>query len=301
MKKLLKKLTPHKYICRLGYASTDSAARVYAESELAKYFSHSVESKTFASQKMNEKQTLDKELTKSVLIKSEIDLIAVKHTQSWYNKKKKQYINCAYIDREQAWNIYKSRLNLLQKEFNASYKSAVGEKDLFTKISLLTQLKEKSVEYENALDFSHTLYPASDTLYEEDKNKIASLESIITEAKNKIFFQLKINNDSLNKITSLVSASINECGYKVVKQNAPYIIQVEIDLGKSYFTDSITANPSVSIIIFGNSKNIFTYEKSCQRITGFKDAENFVDKKIYDSLENEIKASLTNELKSVLK
>ena len=135
----------------------------------------------------------------------------------------------------------------------------------------------------------------------EDKNKIASLESKITEEKNKISFQIKTVNDSSNKISSLVSNSINECGYKVVKQNAAYLVQVEIDTGKSYYSDSITANPSVSVIISGNSKNIFSYEKSCQRITGFKDAENFVDKKIYDSLESEIKSSLTNELKSVLK
>ena len=172
---------------------------------------------------------------------------------------------------------------------------------MFTKISLLTQLKEKSVEYENALDFSHILYPDADNLYEEDKNKIASLESKITEEKNKISFQIKTVHDSSNKISSLVSNSINECGYKVVKQNGAYLVQVEIDLGKSYYSDSITANPSVSVIISGNSKNIFSYEKSTQRITGFKDAENFVDKKIYDSLESEIKSSLTNELKTVLK
>ena len=295
-----------KYIARIGKGKNVEEARVYASSELTRHFSHSVKTtteakKTFVSAngKATEKERI---LEQNIFVDSSMSLFAVHYTDSFYEKNSNSYIVCAYIDRKEAWNIFESKVKQAQKEFYSHYEEIKKENSLLRKISLLKECKENSNSYLNVLDFAHTLYSTGESSYSEDRNLIASLDTQLLNAKRELSFSINVKDDKDSRIQKNISRIFSECGLNVSNIANACKVNVFVEKNKTYHgtgeQGTITANPSVSIYILDGENPLFTYEKSLNRVTGFSQAEAFVENKIYSAIEDELNSSFREEINS---
>ena len=103
------------------------------------------------------------------------------------------------------------------------------------------------------------------------------------------------------------------CVIKIIKSQAlyvgesakdsPYELLIDLDMGKIVHGETLTCQPELSISIRLNgsdSADKLSYQKSLAKQSGFTEAQAFVDRKILASAEEELKASLGEELKKIL-
>ena len=292
------------YIARIGYGENAQEARVLSEAELTSYFEHSVQTEVNSSfsQSMTGTKTSDAErtLTQKVNVKADMSLFAVKHTNPWFSKENRQYICCSFIDREEAWKVYESRVLQAEKNFLTSYKTALEEKDPLKRLFLLSKSSLPAEEYSEVLSFAHALSPKNSASYERDRDIIAKIPADMEKARLAASMKIIVSGDSDSLAERTVTQILSSKGFILKSSAAAYEVLVNVQPGKQYHQQSITAVPGVSVEITNGEESIFSYAKTLERQTGFIEAETFVDKKIYQAVEKELKSTLSSEIDKAL-
>ena len=292
------------YIARLGYGESAASAKAFSDAELARYFEHSVQTTTQASQTMTNAsgKTTSQEsvLQRNVTINSDLTLFAVGHTQPWLDKTTGQYIACSYINRREAWKIYEKKLTQSKKEFDYLYDAAIKEEDLLKKISRLKSTNSSSQTFVTRLDFAQTLYPPSEEFYTADRDRIASIQSLMESARMNCVMNMIVSGDKDNRIRRIAESFFVSENFIISSKSYVYTVSVSVEPNKTYHEQSITAEPGITVAIHNGKENLFTYNKNLPRIAGFTEAEALVDKKIYDALESELNASFAQALREFL-
>ena len=74
---------------------------------------------------------------------------------------------------------------------------------------------------------------------------------------------------------------------------------VELDMGKTVYGETLTAEPGLSISLSNGNK--LSYHKNLPKQSGFTAAQALVERKIVAAAEDEIKASFPSEFNKILK
>lgn len=294
-----------KFIARTGFGASAEEAAAFAQADISSYFSQTVVSHTEATSKMTQSGKTSEEsrsIERQVVIDSAMQLFAIHKTTPYYDKKTKKYAVCVYLDREEAFSIYEGTLIRLQKKFLSTYNTAEKETDAFKKIIRYSQCVSPAEKYSDSLDFARILYIRGAEKYSDDYDRISSIENKIISAKKSVQLNVKVINDSSNKIRNCVKDILSNDGYFISDNESKimHIVSVNINLNKHVSGESILSEPSVSINITNAQENIFAYSKNIQKISGFTEAESFLERKAYQSIEQEIQKSFLKEFHAFL-
>lgn len=292
----VEQIFPHKeYVTGLAHASNEELARTLAEANLAAYFTREINSVIKAHQKLvntgANRESIDREIT----VKSQITLAGVQHAQSWRNLGDNQYYDCAYLNRKEAFSNYQSTIISAQKRFYSFYNSALNEKDPFKKIALFNESKIAGQDYSDVLDFSLILYKSGYEKYEKDISVIAGIDEKITKAKLNISINVTTNNVG-KPYKALIEKIISDAGYSHKNSDYSYSVIVTIQADKAVFTDTIVVEPSVSVEVRNDNESILLFYKKAEQISGFKDAEKFVDMKVHKTIADIIEQEFRLEI-----
>lgn len=294
------------YIARIGMASSGAKAGVLAEGELATYFTHTVRSESTAQQKMEsaagETTTDSRMIVREVTVESLMNLFAIHRTTPFFDKDRNQYVCCAYIQREEAWKLYESQLFSSRERFFSFYKPAQNEKDPLKKMLLLKRTEDVAAEYRGVLDFARLLSPEKESRYAEDRVMMAQLERDKERAMADSVMRVVVSQDDSNRILRCVTELLAQEGFSLTdrKEKAVYEVHVVVEQNKALHDDMLTAEPGINVSIRSGAGQIFSYGKTCQRVTGFSAAEALVNKKIYAALEQELRSTFLPELRTAL-
>lgn len=293
------------YIARIGSSANAQAAATMAESEIITYFNHTVMSKTraFESRTMkDDKYSTTQNLEREVNIRSSIELFAVRKTNPWYDKQTGTYISCAYIDRNEAWTLYRPHILRDSQTFRSFYDSAAKESDAFKKIKILHNAEESAQIFADDLEFARILSPSGITEFAADSKKLAGMKEAMASARLAASMKITVKNDDGNRISRLVTSLLSGEGYYLSDREFAYLVNVNVEKNIKKHKDGddtiLTSEPGLSITITNGSEKLFSYNKSFNRISGFN--ETFVDKKLYSALEDEINESFVKEFKAAL-
>ena len=293
---------PAAYIARLGLAHSPEAAAALAESELASYFTHSVTLGTTASQQLTSDGRSSGNLTREVHIRAAMELFAVHKTEPWYDRARRRYAVAAYIDRAEAWGLYRPSLLSRREAFMAHYDQAAAESDPFKKIRLLHACQESGAAFQSDLDFLRLLAPAAEPDFAADRRRLAGLSQEMTAARLAARLCVRVQNDEEGRIERLLSAQLSGGGYYLSDSGYAYqvLAVIQPNLARhSLDGDTVfTAQPGISIAVTNGREELFSYSKSLERISGFSQA--FVNKKLYAALEEEVQKSFLKEFKAAL-
>lgn len=289
------------YIARIGTSQDEDKSLLFADAELSSYFSRQVSSEIKAVKVLTNKNGVTSDestITQNVSSKSYVQLFNVAHTTPWYDKSVKKYVCCAYINRAEAWRMYESNVIQAKQTFYSIFNKANDEKDLLKKSVLLVKCKNAANEYVVTLDTGRVLYSSGVAKYEGDRDVLSSIDQQIISAKLNSIMKVSVKNDSYNKISYVVTSILRNQGYEVSDTNYLYLVTVVVKPNKVTHKDthSITAEPGITLTINNRQETVFAYAKTTEHVTGYSDAEKFVNNKIYSALEKELNSSLSDEL-----
>lgn len=287
------------YITGIAGAATEDMAAIIADGNLAAYFSREISSITQAKQIFSNNGINDNNIEREVTIKSQIALAGVEHTKGWYNKQERLWYVCAYQDRVKAWQLYESKVIQEKSKFYSFYNAAEVESDPFRKTTLYNEAKKEGVNYSEILNFAEILYKEGYLPYSKDRIVISSIDRKITEIGLNLRMQVIVSGDIGEKYKPALEKVLSDNGYLISDKNYSYTVTAEINSNKKRFTDSIVASPLIDIQINNQNETLLTLSQFVDRISGFTEAEELVDKKVNTAITKIIQKDFAEALKEL--
>ena len=293
------------YIARIGYAKDSQTSAVMAESELGSYFSHAVHSVTIASESMSnsteKKTSVSKNLERIITVESMNRLFDVHKTIPWFDRTRKQYICCAYINRSDAWNVYERIVRDSRDKFRQFYDIAIAEKEPLRKIHALDSCDEHAADFLYKLENARLIQPGKEDVFLSDRKLAEGLELDKKAAMNSCVMYVDSKNDG-GQLSRYVTSVISGEGFSVSekKVDAAYIVFINLDYGITSHGETITAEPGLTITVMTDKREVWKYSMNLAKQSGFSEAEALVKRKIIQSAVNEVNKNFDNEFQKFL-
>jgi hypothetical protein len=260
------------YIARIGRGKTREAAEANGAAEIARFFTSRISAES--SYRLTERSesgrggtttstTLETEDT--AFVTTEINLFGIRYARDpFYNKAEKEWQTVAYLDRDEAWDVYAPRFQEQAIAFHALYEAAKAEADPFKKVLMLRTARRyaQSAEFEAAFALGQMLHPTRmNAAFAAVREETASLPRQTDEAARLSSVYIDCPADFEAAITNAFSRALAACGFPVSKtrDGAATVCAVTIEEGVQKRDLGIFYSPSLQAVFSGPSGALFTF------------------------------------------
>ena len=264
----------NEYLTAIGEGNSDSLARDDALNKLSQYFDTKVHSEGLAIRATNDSSFSSSSL-QTVSVESEADLFCVNFTDSFFDKKNAKYFILAYINKKEAAEIYRSKIEALLSSITQNQKNARNEREVFFKALLLRksaefcESAEKYIQYETALIHDDV---------EKYKPALVDMTKIFSELdslKPQLTFSITMNQKEkrFNPVFSTLAEALEKQGFSYSVNDSMYRIIADISCEEEVYETGPFVRPSLDVLIVNkNGEGLYTYSKAYGR-TGAKTME----------------------------
>lgn len=290
------------YLARLGSGATIENAQANALGQLASYFNSQIVVDTKATNQMTNKndvvsknQTLDQEIS----VVSEINLVAVEYSKSFYDKKKKKYYIVAYMNREQAWKNLEDKLNTSYEKFEGFQDMADSSKNVIMKYKYSKKANLAGEEFLTEIYKGFLINPDKRKEY---KSKISEINLKIDEnSQITVPVLIQANGDFENIISNSIANEIRNAGFSVIKENnksSSCLLNINIVSNEKIEDDVHFIYPEIHISLedFDGSKKYYSFERKWGKTAGF--SLNQAQKKAFFKISEEINGVISADIKA---
>ena len=295
-----------KYIARVGRGEDPDVAKAKALGDIASYFKAQVISETKANSKMTNKNgdiSKEQSIDQSTMIVSQMDLVAVDYSETYYSKKEKIYYVAAFIDREAAWSAYEPEILKAKNNYESLYDLALGTKEQILRYKYLYKSRDEGYSLISKLYFGFLINPSKKAEYKDTIYEISSDAIFGTLDEQDIPLYLDIQGDQGGIITSAITDIFSNFGFIIsTKQSASsnYTLTVSIDDNLLVSDDIYAIYPFIEIRLSNRDKTetFYTWNKRWTKTANFSLKQ--CQQRAYPKIAEEIKASVSEDYKSHL-
>lgn len=292
------------YLARLGSGVTIENAQANALSQLASYFNSQIVVDTKTTNTMtniNDEVQKEQTLNQEVNVVSEINLVGVEYSKSFYDKKQKKYYIVAYMNRDEAWKNLEDKLNASYEKFENYQDLADGSKDLILKYKYSKKANIAGEEFLNEIYNAFLINPAKRKEY---KSKINGINIKIEENAFIIIpISFNVSGDFENIISASVSNEFKKAGFTVntdSDKQGSYVVNLQINSNEKIEDDIHFIYPEVSLALtdVNGLKTYYSFENKWGKTAGFslpqaqKKAFQKISEELIDTLSKDIKENL---------
>jgi len=291
------------YIAVRGYGQDAVSAEHNALAGVSRYFSSRISVNTA------EKTLVTDHGSKSRLedvtrILSDTTLFAVRYTKARFNKEQKNYEVIAYINREEAWQIYAPKVQHAADTFSGLYNRGRQQVSDFMRALFLLQAREvaQSSDLLSMLQFAYALYPESINMFTDIQENLDNLSVMLKNAQAQYSIAIHCINDDKLQIAATVREILTDLGFSVTanQEAARYVCALDLTENKKELPAGIFFTPSISITIFENQRTpLFSYSKTLSRIGA--SMESAAKQRMFHAVITELRNSLPSALKQTAK
>lgn len=289
------------YVSQLAYGNNAQESKNKAAANISEYIKASVISSTSASyfyKESSDQFTENKELTSDIQITTDNNLYKIEYTNPYYYSDLGQYACVAYINREQAFNFVRPKMENARNHFSAAYYEALEKPFLLDKIIGIKNAQKLLPDFYEVFDFARAILPEKANDYEE-------VDSLATESLVKIrelsaLVLVKIEGvgdiDLLEKsgVIAELSNQLKNLGFVVgnsLQSNCIALVEVKSLITKTQ--ETFETYPEISIKIIEKGVEKISYNKRLSKVAGFD--KDTVIRRTNIALTKEIKTSFVDE------
>lgn len=215
------------YIAQRGRGKTPQAAEADAAAQIARYITSQVNTtqgyRIFSTQ-INGQETEKLETINEAAVKTEIDLFGIRYADgAFYDTARREWHAAAYIERDEAWQVYAPRIQTQADSFLNLYNAAEQEDDAFRKVLRYEAARSYSTQAEfiNTFTFGQILHPVNmNTGYAAVRSALAALPQKTDNAKRGATVYIDCTADFEERITQAFSDYFSSQGFAVTKVRA---------------------------------------------------------------------------------
>lgn len=257
------------YIAGKGYGESPTAARQAALGEVAAFFTAKVAVETKEMVEVSDSKSSSR-MRQETFVSTQTELFSVRYGEPHYLEGQKLWECVAYINRREAWEIYRQKFEPLVETFASLYRSGVAEADDFSQL----------LSYSRALDFAHhnnlsamqaftaALYPAGAAVLASSLEGLAELESQIRQTAARCSVSVVCGQDSGGLVRGAVSGRLEELGLAVAEGEAAavYHCDVTVEENVQHLAAGSFYMPEIRISIGDGRRSVHTQSISVRRV-----------------------------------
>ncbi len=257
------------YIAGKGYGESPTAARQAALGEVAAFFTAKVAVETREMVEVSDSKSSSR-MRQETFVSTQTELFSVRYGEPHYLEGQKLWECVAYINRREAWEIYRQKFEPLVETFASLYRSGVAEADDFSQL----------LSYSRALDFAHhnnlsamqafaaALNPAGAAVLASSLEGLAELESQIRQTAARCSVSVVCHQDSGGLVRGAVSGRLEELGLAVAEGEAAtvYRCDVTVEENVQQLTGGTFYTPEIRISIDDGRRSVHTQSISVRRV-----------------------------------
>ena len=268
-----KAIPSENYIHAVGEGNSVSTAKNSALNELNAYFLQTVSSESFSKQFLTQKDSdfsENADVFITVNSTSQNELILVQFTDSFFDKSSRKYYVCAFINRNDAWNVLSRRMNTQILEYKSTYSAAQKEADDFKKILILEKCRKKYEDFSKLYHSALVIDPKKAAGFDDFIKSVTENLSELNQLKSEISFLLFVEGDRQNGIQNKLEELLSKNGFTVSSSdNSTYKVYAKISWNESVFNEVYFSKPQIEIVISKNQTVLASFSASCKELSAY--------------------------------
>ncbi len=276
LKKPEKEYPKSKFLMAIGVAQTPKQAQDDALQEISLFLNAKIEVATTVLKESKSFIDGDKTLFADKVsihqisnISSNADLFCVNFTESYYDKKKKNYSVLAYINKQDAVTVYHQRILSLIDSVDSYKKYADTENEPFLAAGALQKARILSELAKTYIQTIGTIFPGEDSKYSEQLSVIKKVQEDLESYKNIMIFDFAFPDEKLRSISDKLASILEENGYRCSQKNASYKVCLNYDFIEENYDAGPFVRPNGQIEIKNaDGKSVYSYSKAYGRFGG---------------------------------
>ena len=289
------------YISQMAYGNSAQESKEKACANISEYIKSTVESSTTSSFFYKESSngvTENRELRENISISTDNNLYKIEYTNPFYYSNLGNYVCVAFINREQAFNFVKPKLENAKKTFPIAYENSLAKDSLLDKIIGIKNAQESLVDFYEVYDFARAINPTKANVYEQIDFLVK--ESLITvkELSSKVLVSIKAVGDTdlvdSSGLIAELSNQFGKLGFRVGSSNkANCIALVEVKSKITQTPNTYETYPELYVKVIEQGAEKISYSKKLSKVAGFE--KETVIRRTKLALVNEIQTSFVDE------
>lgn len=259
---------PEKYITGLGYAETREMAVSAADGNLASYFSREISSLTRATQNLSNADEAKDNLLREIIIKSNIELFGIKHTECYFDSDSKNYTVCAYISRAEAWSILTQKLSVVQNAFINGISTAESETEPFKKLLAVNHIFSQEEDFFNLYEMALVVYPKRCGTYTKTARCFAIEKQKAAVLKKNVTFFVTVSGDFSKQIKTKIESQLSKNGFTVSKDGA-YKLNATIRADVHEYNGMYSCMPQIEIFIDSSGSTVASFAAELKNFSAY--------------------------------
>lgn len=268
-----------KFISAIGEGSSEQKARAEAAAAISQYFDTKINVFTTAAEKFESVQVSGgtktagtQSLDQIIKISSSAEFFCLNYTAPYYDKKRDTFHVLAYINKQDAAKIYKSRIQVLSDSMDTFRAAAKKASEPFNSVLYMQKAIALSVLADQYIRAETTIVPSDAAGFESRLAIIKQLPLELDKYKKHSSFSVKLKGSKAEKfksLTSVVSNILEKRGYIYKDSNAHYAILIDIDADELMYEIGPFVKPSLKISVNSASDTpLYSYSQTYSRTNG---------------------------------
>ncbi len=289
------------YISQMAYGTTAQESKEKASANISEYIKSSVVSSTTSSylyKKSLNGVVENTTVKEDISISTDNNLYKIEYTNPFYYSDLGQFVCVAYINKDQAFNFVKPKLETAKQNFSLGYEKALSKDSLLDKIIGIKNAQKLLVDFYEVYDFARAINPTKAKVYEE-LDLIAN-QSIVkaNELARQVLIKIMSQDDTKLAddfgVIAELSNQLSKFGFVVgnsIKYNCLALVEVKSVINQTPRT--YETYPELYIRIIENGEEKISYAKKLSKVAGFE--KETVVRRTNLALIEDIKSSFINE------
>ena len=251
-----------RYIAQRGIGTDKASAEADAVAAIARYFN------TQVSYQFEERMRAQNDITQTdskseIIISSYINLFGIRYAHDAYMKDK-QWVTVAYINRNEAWQVYQPRFKQLTDAFILLTNEAENETDPFRKaLRLFTaQGYVRTADFQNSEIFGQVLHPIRmNSEFANLRSTVSRLPQLLDNARRSATIYIECVDDFESMISNAFTQKFTAMCFPVSnsKSTASAVCSITISEGMQTRDMGVFYHPSLQAVISNNAGVLWTF------------------------------------------
>ncbi len=267
------------YIREIGTGKTKQDAENDAVAYISRYFETEVDysyTNRLNAVSTDDETTVTETTDINKSSSSRIKLFGIKYSENFYDKKQGEYRVVAYINKKEAYEVFKPTITGERDKFMALYDKAEDETDYLLKCSFYKSAYNAGNAFKDDYDFGIKLNSkAVKADFEKDIEVMNGIPAKTKEFISRCTMSLNVTGDYGNSNYSAILQVFSDMGFAMRNGDPMYTVEAIINDNDSVYKmkskETHTIYPSINLYITSkDGKNVYSFSyKTEQKTTNF--------------------------------
>jgi hypothetical protein len=206
-------------------------------------------------------------ISEAVTITSQADFLGIRFTAPWFNQSRNQWAVLAYINKREASEIYRARIEVNRAIFDSLILAANAEDEPLLKYRYLGNAVPFGAVISEDANTLAVVDPAAALQYGDTLRLTQETAAAYISMRSGLSFNVRLSGDRLNRIQRKLLSLLERNGYTASPSGAMYTITGDIESAEEDLPAGIFIRSGINLrVINARGISLFSYNANYTRV-----------------------------------